>query len=69
MSMLSNFKRRGVGYQTLVAGMIFFLVYTLYLDRIGNPSLGESFLAAAIFASSYFVTSTVVLRRRGKRKE
>ncbi len=64
MSMLTNFKRRSVAYQTLVAGLIFFLVYTLYLDYIGSPSLGESAFAAAIFASSYFVTSTIVLRKK-----
>lgn len=64
MSMLTNFKRRSVAYQTLVAGLIFFLVYTLYLDQIGNPSLGESVFAAAIFASSYFLTSTIVLRKK-----
>ncbi|KQC15255.1 MAG: hypothetical protein WCY97_00705 [Methanothrix sp.] len=68
MSILSNFKRRSLAYQTLVAGLIFFLVYTLYLDYSGSPSLGESFLAAAIFASSYFVTSTIVLRRKAQRR-
>jgi hypothetical protein len=69
MSMLTNFKRRSVTYQTLVAGLIFFLVYTLYLDYTGSPSLGESALAAAVFASSYFVTSTIVLRRRVQRRK
>lgn len=68
MSILSNFKRRSLAYQTLVAGLIFFLVYTLYLDYSGSPSLGESFLATAIFASSYFVTSTIVLRRKAQRR-
>jgi hypothetical protein len=63
MSMLTNFKRRSV------AGLIFFLVYTLYLDYTGSPSLGESALAAAVFASSYFVTSTIVLRRRVQRRK
>ena len=68
MSMLTNFKRRSVASQTLVAGVIFFLVYTLYLDYSGNPSLGESAFAAAIFASSYFVTSTIVLRKKAQRR-
>jgi len=69
MSMLTNFKRRSVARQTLVVGLIFFLVYTLYLDYTGSPSLGESALAAAVFASSYFVTSTIVLRRRVQRRK
>lgn len=68
MSMMTNFKRRSVAYQTLVAGVIFFLVYTLYLDYNGSPSLGESAFAAAIFASSYFVTSTIVLRRKAQKR-
>lgn len=68
MSMLTNFKRRSVVYQTLVAGVIFFLVYTLYLDYNGCPSLGESALAAVIFASSYFVTSTIVLRKKVQKR-
>ncbi|HPJ29958.1 MAG TPA: hypothetical protein PLZ42_01040 [Methanothrix sp.] len=64
MSILANFKRRSVASQTLVAGLFFFILYTLYLDYRGNPSLGESFFAAAIFAASYFVTSTMVLRKK-----
>lgn len=67
MSILANFKRRSVASQTLVAGLFFFIVYTLYLDYLGNPSLAESFLAAAIFATSYFVTSTIVLRKKTKK--
>jgi hypothetical protein len=69
MSMLTNFKRRSVAGQTLVVGVIFFLVYTLYLDYTGNPSLGESFFAAAIFATSYFVTSTIVLRKKVQKRK
>ncbi len=69
MSMLANFKRRSVAYQTLVAGLIFFLVYNLYLDYIGSPSLGESVFAAAIFATSYFATSTIVLRKKVQRRK
>ena len=49
--------------------MIFVLVYTLYLDYIGSPSLGESVFAAAIFASSYFVTSTIVLRKKVQKRK
>ncbi|HPE64160.1 MAG TPA: hypothetical protein PLQ49_08650 [Methanothrix sp.] len=68
MSILANFKRRSVASQALVAGLFFFLVYTLYLDYLGNPSLGESFFAAAIFATSYFVTSTIVLRKKVQKR-
>ena len=68
MSILANFKRRSVASQALVAGLFFFLVYTLYLDYNGSPSLGESAFAAAIFASSYFVTSTIVLRKKAQKR-
>jgi len=69
MSILANFKRRSVVGQTLVAGVIFFLFYTLYLDYAGSPSLGESFFAAAIFATSYLVTSTIVLRKKSQKRK
>ncbi|MGC9515232.1 hypothetical protein [Methanocrinis sp.] len=69
MSMLTNFKRRSVAGQTMVAGVIFFLAYTLYLDYTGSPNLIDSAFAAAIFASSYFVTSTIVLRRKAQRRK
>lgn len=69
MSIFSNFKRRSVASQTLLAGAIFFLVYTLYLDYIGNPSLTDSIFASAIFASSYFLTSMIMLRRKATRRK
>ncbi|AET65323.1 hypothetical protein [Methanothrix harundinacea] len=69
MRILDNFKRRSVAGQALVAGLFFFLVYALYLDYRGVPSLGESLFAAGIFATSYFVTSTIVLRKKGQRRK
>jgi hypothetical protein len=69
MRIFSNFRRRSVASQALLAGAIFFLVYTLYLDYIGNPSLTDSFFASAIFASSYFLTSMIMLRRKVTRKK
>lgn len=69
MTILSNFKRRSVASQALVAGVVFFLAYTLYLDYNGNPSLREAAFAAAIFSSSYFLTSMIVLRRKFQRKK
>ncbi|HNT73199.1 MAG: hypothetical protein PHN90_03335 [Methanothrix sp.] len=69
MSVLTNFKRRSVASQTLVAGLFFFLIYALYLDYLGRPSLGESLFAATIFATSYFVTSTIVLRKKSQRRK
>lgn len=69
MRILTNFKRRSVASQVLVAGVIFFLVYTLYLDYIGNPRLTESIFSAAIFASSYFLTSMIVLRRKVQKRK
>ncbi len=47
-----------------MAGLFFFLVYALYLDYLGRPSLSESFFATAIFASSYLITSTFILRKK-----
>jgi hypothetical protein len=64
MSLLVNFRRRSILYQTVVAGAIFLAVYTLYTDYMGMADIGESLFATVIFAGSYFVTSTVILRRK-----
>jgi len=69
MRILTNFKRRSVASQALLAGVVFFLAYTLYLDYIGDPSLREAAFAAAIFSSSYLLTSMIVLRRKVQRKK
>jgi len=63
MSLLTDFRRRGLLYQTIIAGVIFLLVYTLYMDYIGKANIGDSLFAAIIFAGSYFFTSTIILRR------
>ena len=64
MSLLVSFKRSSLIYQTLVVAVIFLTFYSLYMQFQGKSDIGESFLATAIFASSYFVTSMLVLRRK-----
>ena len=64
MSLLVNFKRRSLAYQTAIVAIIFFSVYSLYMDYIGTPSIGESIFATAIFSASYFITSNLVLRKK-----
>lgn len=64
ISILANFKRRSLIYQTAIVAIIFFSVYSLYMDYIGAPNIGESIFAAVIFSASYFMTSTLVLRKK-----
>ncbi|GEM_PF-519435 len=65
ISILANFKRRSLVYQTAIVAIIFFSLYSLYMDYISAPNIvGESIFAAVIFSASYFMTSTLVLRKK-----
>ncbi|MHC1631726.1 MAG: hypothetical protein ACXQT4_05515 [Methanotrichaceae archaeon] len=64
MGLIADFRRHSLLYQTLITGVMFMVAYTLYMDYTGNASISDSLLATFVFASSYFVTSTLVLRRK-----
>jgi len=68
MNLFVNFKRSSLIYQTLVVAVIFLTFYSLYMQFQGESDIGESLLATVIFASSYFATSTLVLRRKIRSK-